>query len=129
LKGGYTLIPFVDISIIHAYPDILCQDFVVNMLNIPAPLTDLGVSQDLRSALLKLAAALPDTRRSDEAKVRRRGYARQVVAAWATYVLGEGKVAFYSHEAGNVASEALARSLGVAQYAVMTNYEINATTG
>lgn len=42
------------------------------MLNIPAPLAELGVSQDLRSALLKLAAALPDTRRSDEAKVRQR---------------------------------------------------------
>ena len=60
---------------------------------------------------------------------RQRGYARQAVAAWATDVLGEGKVAFYSHEIGNIASEALARSLGVVQYAVWTTYEIKATTG
>jgi hypothetical protein len=57
------------------------------------------------------------------AEYRRRGYARQAVAAWAAHVLGQGKVAFYSHEAGNVASEALARSLGVVPYAVVTTYE------
>jgi predicted DNA-binding transcriptional regulator YafY len=44
------------------------------MLNIPAPLTTLGVSQELRSALLKLSAALPDARRQDEAQVRQRFY-------------------------------------------------------
>jgi RimJ/RimL family protein N-acetyltransferase len=54
---------------------------------------------------------------------RRRGYARQVVSAWANHVLGQGKVAFFSHETGNVASEALARSLGVTWYAVVTTYE------
>lgn len=42
------------------------------MLNIPAPLTDLGVSGDLRSALLKLAASLPHARREEEAQVRQR---------------------------------------------------------
>lgn len=42
------------------------------MLSIPAPLADLGVSQELRSALLKLSAALPDSHRLDEAKVRQR---------------------------------------------------------
>lgn len=42
------------------------------MLSIPAPLAELGVSQDLRSALLKLAAALPDAQRGDEAKARQR---------------------------------------------------------
>ena len=60
---------------------------------------------------------------------RRLGYARQVVAAWASHVLGEGKVAFYSHEVGNAASEALAHSLGVVQYAVVTTYESKATAG
>jgi GNAT superfamily N-acetyltransferase len=60
---------------------------------------------------------------------RRRGYARQVVAAWAAHVLGRGKEAFYSHEVGNLASEALARSLGVVQYATVTTYEVVATTG
>jgi len=42
------------------------------MLSIPAPLVELGVSQELRAALLKLSAALPDSQRQDEAKVRQR---------------------------------------------------------
>jgi len=40
------------------------------MLSVPAPLADLGVSQELRTALLKLSAALPDTRRRDQERVR-----------------------------------------------------------
>jgi predicted DNA-binding transcriptional regulator YafY len=44
------------------------------MLTIPAPLADLGVSQPLKAALLKLAAALPATRRRDEERVRQRIY-------------------------------------------------------
>ena len=62
-------------------------------------------------------------------KYQRRGYARQVVTAWAAHVLGEGKVAFYSHEVGNTASEALAHSLGVVQYAVVTTYSSKTTSG
>ena len=42
------------------------------MLSVPAPLDELGVSQELRGALLKLAAALPATRRHDEERVRQR---------------------------------------------------------
>ena len=42
------------------------------MLSIPAPLAELGVSQDLKAALLKLSAALPDARRRDEERVRQR---------------------------------------------------------
>jgi predicted DNA-binding transcriptional regulator YafY len=42
------------------------------MLSIPAPLADLGVDQELSTALLKLAAALPVSRRRDEAIVRQR---------------------------------------------------------
>ena len=44
------------------------------MLTIPEPLAQLGVSQELRSALLKLAASLPDARRRDESYVRQRIY-------------------------------------------------------
>lgn len=44
------------------------------MLSIPAPLEALGVSQALRSALLKLAAALPAARQVDEERVRGRLY-------------------------------------------------------
>ena len=52
----------------------LTQDEVraLFMLSIPAPLAELGVSQDLRAALLKLAAALPVTRRGEEERVRQR---------------------------------------------------------
>ena len=42
------------------------------MLSIPAPLADLGVSRELRAALLKLSAALPAARRQDESWVRQR---------------------------------------------------------
>ena len=42
------------------------------MLSIPEPLSDLGVSQELKAALLKLSAALPDAQRADERRVRQR---------------------------------------------------------
>lgn len=53
---------------------------------------------------------------------RRRGHARQAVAAWASHVAKSGRVAFFSHEIGNVESEALGRSLGVVHYAVSVVY-------
>lgn len=42
------------------------------MLSIPAPLADLGVSQEARAALLKVTAALPGDHREDERRVRQR---------------------------------------------------------
>lgn len=42
------------------------------MLSIPAPLTELGVSSELKAAMLKLAAALPSSTRQAEAGVRGR---------------------------------------------------------
>lgn len=42
------------------------------MLSIPAPLAELGVSRELKTALLKLSAALPATRRLEESRVRQR---------------------------------------------------------
>ncbi|MEX1158112.1 MAG: GNAT family N-acetyltransferase [Thermomicrobiales bacterium] len=44
---------------------------------------------------------------------RRRGFARQVTAAWAVSVLSSGKVAFYSHLLDNTPSSAVAASLGL----------------
>ncbi len=44
------------------------------MLSAPGPLADLGLGQDLRRALSKLAAALPDVRRAEEERMRRRFY-------------------------------------------------------
>jgi predicted DNA-binding transcriptional regulator YafY len=42
------------------------------MLSIPAPLAQLGLAGELKSALRKLAAALPAARRGDEARVQNR---------------------------------------------------------
>jgi predicted DNA-binding transcriptional regulator YafY len=42
------------------------------MLSVPAPLVELGVSQELKAALRKLAAALPASYRSEEVRARQR---------------------------------------------------------
>lgn len=42
------------------------------MMNIPAPLTQLGMDEKFKAALLKLSASLPDTRRADESRTRQR---------------------------------------------------------
>jgi predicted DNA-binding transcriptional regulator YafY len=42
------------------------------MMSIPAPLTQLGMGETFKGALLKLSASLPDTRRADEARTRQR---------------------------------------------------------
>jgi GNAT superfamily N-acetyltransferase len=54
---------------------------------------------------------------------RQRGYARQVVLAWARHQLNQGKVAFYSHASENVASQALAASVGVVHFMDIVNYQ------
>jgi ribosomal protein S18 acetylase RimI-like enzyme len=53
---------------------------------------------------------------------RRRGYGRQLSAAWANHIMHQGLVAFYSHLHDNHPSQALAQSLGVVQYAVSAGY-------
>ena len=42
------------------------------MMSIPAPLTQLGMDETFKGALLKLSASLPDSRRGDEARTRQR---------------------------------------------------------
>src|SRR5512133_354389 len=49
------------------------------MMSIPAPLDQLGVGAELRTALLKLSAALPNTRRADESTARQKIH---LDAAW-----------------------------------------------
>jgi len=44
------------------------------MLSIPAPMMELGVSQEMKAALLKLSAALPSTLKQAEGSVRQRVY-------------------------------------------------------
>lgn len=47
---------------------------------------------------------------------RRRGFARQVTAAWGYWLVRRGKVPFYSHRQENLASQAVAQSLGLLKY-------------
>ena len=47
---------------------------------------------------------------------RGRGYAAQVTAAWAAHLQEQGKIPFYSHKLTNLASQAVARKLGLMQY-------------
>jgi len=68
-EGGYALVDSYRTNLTGLTDHELRALF---MLSIPAPLVDLGVSQELRAALLKLSASLPDTRRSDEERVRQR---------------------------------------------------------
>jgi FR47-like protein len=53
---------------------------------------------------------------------RRLGFGRQVAAAWGHQICSEGKAAFYSYRLDNLASAALARSLGVVRYTRFTSY-------
>ncbi len=69
LEGGYALLDSYRTRLTGLTEK---QVRALFMLSIPAPLTDLGMSQELKAALLKLAAALPDARRADEERVRQR---------------------------------------------------------
>jgi predicted GNAT family acetyltransferase len=53
---------------------------------------------------------------------QKRGYGRHVVAACANRAIKAGKIAFYSYKVENSASRALAKSLGVVQYAQSIAY-------
>ena len=52
-----------------------------------------------------------------ETGYRRRGFGRQLAAAWARQVLESGRVAFYSYRLDNLPSMSLARRLGVVEFA------------
>jgi RimJ/RimL family protein N-acetyltransferase len=55
---------------------------------------------------------------------RRRGFARDVVVAWACAARANGKVAFYSHDEDNASSAAVARSLGLKPFMDYVNLEV-----
>jgi GNAT superfamily N-acetyltransferase/shikimate kinase len=57
---------------------------------------------------------------------RRQGYARQAASAWAAANLAAGKMPFFSHRLGNQASQELARSLRVENYAQVSGYFVPA---
>lgn len=81
-----------------------------------------------RDHIVSLCRSVRENGKSAEAWVvtepefRRRGYARQVTAAWARDVQRQGKVPFYSHLTDNRASEALAHSLGLIQFLTTVGY-------
>jgi RimJ/RimL family protein N-acetyltransferase len=53
---------------------------------------------------------------------RGRGYARQTTAAWARHLQLQNKTPFYNHKRTNIASQALARSLGLLQFMAEVSY-------
>ncbi len=67
--GGFTLLDSYSINLTSLTVDEVRALFT---LSIPAALRQLGLGQELKAALLKLSAALPPERRSDEARVRQR---------------------------------------------------------
>jgi predicted DNA-binding transcriptional regulator YafY len=67
--GGVRLIEEYRTTLTGLTPD---ETRALFMMSIPAPLTQLGLGEKFRGALLKLSAALPETRREDEARTRQR---------------------------------------------------------
>ncbi len=70
-QGGYALVERYRTSLTGLSEGEMRALF---MLSIPGPLAQLGLGQELKSALLKLSAALPQARRGDEERVRQRFY-------------------------------------------------------
>src|SRR6266566_8602189 len=71
-------------------------------------------SQENTSAAEAWVRTLPD--------FRKRGYARQVTAAWAYQLQQQGIIPFYSHRWDNTPSQAVARSLQLTLYVTEVGY-------
>jgi predicted DNA-binding transcriptional regulator YafY len=67
--GGVRLIEEYQTTLTGLTPD---ETRALFMMNIPAPLAQLGMDEKFKAALLKLSASLPDTRRADESLTRQR---------------------------------------------------------
>ena len=67
--GGVRLIEEYRTTLTGLTPD---ETRALFMMNIPAPLTQLGMDEKFKGALLKLSASLPDTRRVEEERTRQR---------------------------------------------------------
>jgi len=67
--GGVELVEEYRTTLTGLTPD---EARALFMMSVPAPLAQLGVDRELKAALLKLSASLPDSRRSDEARARQR---------------------------------------------------------
>ena len=69
VRGGYALVDRYRTTLTGLNEDEVQALF---MLNIPAQLEELGMTKTLRSALLKVSAALPGMHQQDEMRVRQR---------------------------------------------------------
>jgi predicted DNA-binding transcriptional regulator YafY len=67
--GGVRLIEEYRTTLTGLTPD---ETRALFMLSLPAPLTQLGMAETFKGALLKLSAALPQGRRADESRTRQR---------------------------------------------------------
>ena len=67
--GGVRLIEEYRTTLTGLTPD---ETRALFMMNIPAPLAQLGMDEKFKGALLKLSASLPDTRRAEEERTRQR---------------------------------------------------------
>jgi predicted DNA-binding transcriptional regulator YafY len=67
--GGVRLVEEYRTTLTGLTPD---ETRALFMMSIPAPLAQLGMDDDFKSALLKLSASLPETRRADESRSRQR---------------------------------------------------------
>ena len=88
--------------------------------------TTYGIIRDGR--IVSTCTSAREDERAGEAYVytvpayRKRGYGRQVTAAWAHHLRRQGKIAFYSHAWDNPASQAVARSLDLRPCFALVNY-------
>jgi predicted DNA-binding transcriptional regulator YafY len=67
--GGLALVEEYRTTLTGLTPD---EARALFMMSVPAPLTQLGMGQELKTALLKLSAALPDSRRVEQTRTRQR---------------------------------------------------------
>ena len=67
--GGVRLVEKYRTTLTGLTPD---ETRALFMMSIPAPLLQLGMGEEFKTALLKLSASLPETRRLDEARTRQR---------------------------------------------------------
>src|SRR5512134_2257225 len=67
--GGVRLVEEYRTTLTGLTPD---ETRALFMMSIPAPLTQLGMGETFKAALLKLSASLPGTRRAEEARTRQR---------------------------------------------------------
>jgi predicted DNA-binding transcriptional regulator YafY len=67
--GGVALVEEYRTTLTGLTPD---EARALFMMSVPAPLTQLGVGQEFKAALLKLSASLPDSRRAEQGRARQR---------------------------------------------------------